>query len=178
MVGVTGTGKSTAAEAIAKRTGAFVISSDVVRKRLAGIPPTERRLEGFDSGIYSADFARRTYDTILKQAGEMLASGHSVILDATFIRKSDRLKARELADKAGADYLAIVFRGTRESIEKRLAARSSSSSVSDGRVEILGPQMRQFEQVDEVPESMHVDFDVSQDVEDNVDGLLRALGES
>ena len=177
-VGVTGTGKTTAAEAIAKRTGLLVISSDVVRKQLAGIPPTERRLDGFDAGIYSADFTRRTYDTILKQAREILASGHSVILDATFIRKSDRLKAREVANEAGADYFVLVFSGTREAIERRLAARSSSPSVSDGRVEILGPQMKQFERVDEVPGSMRIDFDVSQRMEDNVDRLLEALDES
>jgi aminoglycoside phosphotransferase family enzyme/predicted kinase len=176
--GVTGTGKTTAAEVISKRTGVFVISSDVVRKQLAGIPLTERRLDSYDAGIYSEDFTRRTYDTILKQAKDLLSSGDSVILDATFMRKSDRLKARELADEVRADYFVLVFRGTREAIEGRLAERSSSPSVSDGRVEILGPQMTQFEQVDEVPGFMRVDFDVSRRMEDNVDELLKALGES
>ena len=176
-VGVTGTGKTTAAETISKRTGLFVISSDVVRKQLAGIPLTERRLDSFDAGIYSEDFTRRTYDTILSQAREILASGHSVILDATFIRKSDRLKARELAHTAGADYFVLAFTGTREAIERRLAARSSSPSVSDGRVDILGSQMTQFEQVDEVPASMRVEFDLSRQLEENIDELLRTMGE-
>ena len=42
--------------ALAKRLGLVVISSDVTRKKLAGIPTTEHRFEEFDAGIYPAEF--------------------------------------------------------------------------------------------------------------------------
>ena len=40
-------------------------SSDVTRQQLAGIPLTEHRFEEFDTGLYSAEFYRQTYDTML-----------------------------------------------------------------------------------------------------------------
>jgi predicted kinase len=39
--------------------------SDVTRKQLARIPLTEHRFEEFDTGLYSAEFYRQTYDTML-----------------------------------------------------------------------------------------------------------------
>jgi len=40
-------------------------SSDVTRQQLARIPLTENRFEEFDTGLYSAEFYRQTYDTML-----------------------------------------------------------------------------------------------------------------
>ena len=176
--GVTGTGKTTAAMAIARRSGFAVISSDMVRKELAGIPLTERRHDKLDTGLYSEESTRRTYDTILGQARDMLARKQSVILDATFARKADRSDARQIAANAGADFLVLDFRGSRETIAQRLKARSKGPSVSDGRIEILDPQMERFEQVDEVPESSHVVFDISRKIDDNIADAFAALGES
>ncbi len=176
--GVTGTGKTTAALAIARRTGFAVISSDIIRKELAGIPLTERRHDILDTGLYSAEFTRRTYDTMLGQARDMLARKQSVILDATFARRADRNQARMTAADAGADFLVLDFRGSRETIARRLKARSRGLSVSDGRIEILDPQMERFEQVDEVPENSRVVFDLSRKTEDNIADAFAALGES
>ena len=54
--GLVGSGKSTLSQALAKRLGLTVISSDIVRKQLASIPATEHRFEEMESGIYSAEF--------------------------------------------------------------------------------------------------------------------------
>jgi predicted kinase len=40
-------------------------SSDVTRQQLARIPLAEHRFEEFDTGLYSAEFYRQTYDTML-----------------------------------------------------------------------------------------------------------------
>jgi predicted kinase len=40
-------------------------SSDVTHKQLARIPLAEHRFEEFDTGLYSAEFYRQTYDTML-----------------------------------------------------------------------------------------------------------------
>lgn len=49
--GLMGTGKTTLAKSVARKTGDVMISSDVVRKQLAGIQQTERKYDGFQSGI-------------------------------------------------------------------------------------------------------------------------------
>ena len=177
-VGVTGTGKTTFARAISRRLGLAMVSSDVVRKQLAGVPLTEHRFDGFQAGLYAEDFSQRTYDTMLNQARDKLASRCSVVLDATFIRKSDRLKAMELAERASADYFVVEFTATEETIKKRLAERSLSKSVSDGRIEILEPQMQRFETVNEVSERQHVLLDPSTPLSHKIESLLAKLAET
>ena len=53
--GVVGTGKSTVAEALAEQLGGVVISSDRVRKQLAGLPASSRVHASFDEGLYAPD---------------------------------------------------------------------------------------------------------------------------
>jgi aminoglycoside phosphotransferase family enzyme/predicted kinase len=170
--GLVGTGKTALAQALAKRLGLVVISSDVSRKRLAGIPATEHHFEEFDSGIYSAEFSRKTYDSMLTEARDILNEGGSVILDASFTKAKERLKARELAKKTGADFLIVEFTLEEEIIKKRLAQRLEQETTSDGRWEIYQPQKRAFEPVVEVPPHKHVIIDTSKPVEENIRQVL------
>ena len=63
--GVTGTGKSTLATELARHFSGVHISSDLVRKSLAGIEPQEHRYEPFIQGIYSPRFSSMTYQAML-----------------------------------------------------------------------------------------------------------------
>ena len=159
--GLVGTGKSTLAQALASRLGLVVISSDITRKKLASIPVTEHRLEGFDSGIYSPEFSRMTYDKMLAEARNILAEGGSVILDASFIKAAERQKAQALAKEIPADFFTVECVLDEESIKLRLAERFRQGSVSDGRWEIFEPQKQQFEPVVEVSPQNHVIIDSS-----------------
>ena len=170
--GLVGTGKTFLAQALAKRLGLVVISSDVTRKQLAGIPVTEHRFEEFDSGIYSAEFSRKTYDKMFSEAKHILGDGGSVILDASFIRAEERLKAKRLAEEMGADFFIIECTLDEESIKQRLAQRLEQGSVSDGRWEIYQPQKKAFEPVVEVPPQKHAIIDTSKPVEENIRQIL------
>jgi aminoglycoside phosphotransferase family enzyme/predicted kinase len=170
--GLVGTGKTFLAEVLAKRLGLVVISSDVTRKQLAGIPVTEHRFEEPDTGIYSAVFSRKTYDKMFSAAGDILNDGGSVILDASFIKAEERLKARQLAKKMSADFIIIECTLDEESIKKRLAQRLEAGSASDGRWEIYQPQKKQFQPVVEVPPQNHVIIDTAKPVEENIRQVL------
>ena len=174
-VGLMGTGKSTIARALARRLGLTVISSDVTRKKLAGVPLTERHFEGFSAGIYTSDFTRQTYEAMFKEAGEILKSGDSVILDASFIKTEERLKAKQLADTTGADFGIIEIGLAENVIKERLTRRQASGSVSDGRWEIYAPQKERFEAVNEVTDKQHIVVDGSSPIEGLIDSLLTAL---
>lgn len=65
-------------------TGFAVLNSDVMRKKLAGLAPTERSSEGYGSGIYSKHFTELTYQALWREAEGYLARGTGVVLDATF----------------------------------------------------------------------------------------------
>jgi len=167
-VGLVGAGKTVLAQALARQLGLAAIHSDVTRKRLASIPLTEHRFEEFDHGIYSADFSRLTYDTMLNEAKIILADGGSVILDASFIRAEHRLKAKQLAEEMKADFFIIECTLAEEIVRQRLPERLKQGTVSDGRWEIFEEQKRQFEAVTEVLEANYVIIDTSRPVSETV----------
>jgi len=173
--GLVGTGKTTLAQALAKRLGVVVISSDVTRKQLAGIPITEHRFEEFHSGIYSPEFSRKTYDKMFSEAGDILNDGDSVILDASFIKAEERLKAKRLAEEMGADFFIIECTLDEESIKQRLARRRERETTSDGRWEIYQPQKRAFEPVIEASPAKHAIIDTSKPVEENIRQILNKI---
>jgi len=170
--GLVGTGKTVLAQALAKRLGLVIIASDVTRKQLAGIPITEHRFEEFDTGIYSAEFSRMTYDKMFAEAKHILNEGGSVILDASFIKSSERLKAKNLAEEMNADFFIVECTLDEENIKQRLAQRLKQGSVSDGRWEIFEPQKRQFDPVTEVPATNHVVVDTSLPIDETVRHIL------
>jgi len=173
--GLVGTGKTTVAQALAERLGFATISSDVTRKRLAGIPPTEHRFEGFHSDIYSSDFSAKTYKKMLDEASEFLSQGQSVILDASFGRKEDRLQALKLAEALGANFIVLECVLDEETIKKRLEQRLARETTSDGRWEIYEIQKQTFEPINEFLPQQHLILDTSQPVDKIVELIWSKL---
>jgi predicted kinase len=96
--GLPGTGKSTPAGALAGRAGAVLLSSDTVRKELAGMDPLTPAAAGYGDGLYSADHTEALYAEVLRRAGMLLARGESVVLDASWTTSaSHRRAAAQLA---------------------------------------------------------------------------------
>jgi len=159
--GLVGTGKSTIAQALSQSLGLTVISSDIVRKKLAGISPDEHRFDQFESGIYSKDFSRKTYEEMFAQAKALLSRGQSVILDASFKKKQDRLLAGSLAAELKADFLVIECTLDEDIVKSRLEQRLKKGSVSDGRWEIFESQKRDFDKIMEFSLQNHIIVDTS-----------------
>ena len=171
--GLVGTGKTTVAEALSQRLGCATISSDVIRKKLANISPTEHRFEEFQGGIYSADFSAKTYSEMFQQADKILSQGQSVILDATFGRKEDRLQAKKLAEERGADFVVLECLLDEENTKRRLEERLKGETTSDGRWEIFEFQKQRFDPVTEIAPQQHVVLDTSQPI-DNIIEIIRS----
>ena len=175
--GLTGTGKTVLARALAKRTGAVVISSDITRKRLADIPPAEHRFAKFGEGIYTGEFSRLTYDTMFAEARGYLSKGNSVILDASFIKTEERQKAQNLAQETNADYFILECNLAEDQIRQRLTRRLEEGTVSDGRWEIFESQKKNFEPVVGIPSKNHVIMDASKPVDENTNQVLSTVEE-
>jgi len=161
-----GTGKTTVAQALGQRLGCAVISSDVIRKSLANILPIEHRFEEFQTGIYSADFSTRTYNEMFNQADKILSQGQSVILDASFGRKEDRLQARKLAEEREADFIVLECVLNEEEIKKRLEQRLKGETTSDGRWEIYQLQKQSFDSITEFPSPQYFLLDTSEPIDE------------
>ncbi len=176
--GLAGTGKSTTSEELRQKTGAALISSDVVRKSLARIPLTERRPEAFSQGIYSQEFTRKTYDALFQQADRWLRVGRSVILDASFIKAEERQRAQETAQKANAQFTVVECRSKEAALRGRLEERTArGDSPSDGRWEIYLAQKQRVEPIAEAVSPRHWVIDNSGSLENTAQQLQERLEE-
>ena len=160
--GLSGTGKSTVAREIAPALGATIISSDVVRKRLAGLRPREKVLDEYRAGLYSPEMTERTYAEMFREARELLMAGKSVILDAAFLRRLDRQTAARLARETGAQFACLLTEAAEPVIRERLGARlAARRDPSDARWDIYVQQKRRFQRPNEVPPDRLLRVDTS-----------------
>ncbi|WP_305044360.1 bifunctional aminoglycoside phosphotransferase/ATP-binding protein [Geoalkalibacter sp.] len=143
--GLMGSGKTTLAKNLARATGAQLLSSDPLRKELAGQLAAEGPQTPYGQGIYSPAWSHRTYDTLAERAKEGLAQGHSVIVDASFARIEDRQRFFQLAANAGRPVLLVYLRADEATLRRRLHERAAAGmEASDGRAELLSDQRRHF----------------------------------
>lgn len=170
VAGVVGTGKSTAARVAADALRAAVVSSDRVRKRLAGLAPRERG----DADLYTRESTERTYAALLERARPVLQSGRVCVLDATFSARRHRDAARALARELGTASLLLEVQCAEAVALERLAARAAAGdAVSDAGPELYRSSVAGFEPVDEWPEGRHLA--VRTDVDGWEKGLRAAL---
>ncbi|HEX78949.1 MAG TPA: AAA family ATPase [Dehalococcoidia bacterium] len=163
--GLVGSGKSVLAQSLAGRLGLVVISSDVTRKRLASVQETEHRFEEFDTGIYTPEFSRKTYDAMFIEARGILSEGGSVIIDASFIKSGERQRARQLAGETGARFFVLECNLEEGLARNRLEQRLKEGSVSDGRWEVYLKQKERYQPPLEVSPDKRVIIDSSQSVD-------------
>lgn len=162
MAGLMGTGKSVLARNLSLLLGAETIRTDVLRKELLNLPPTQRHHDNYGEGIYTDEITSKTYARALQWAEEKLRSGRSAIIDASFSKREYRLKALETASRLGADHFIIECVCHGDIVQERLRNRlSDKSEASDGRWEILETQNKIFDAVTEFTEKTHIVIDTS-----------------
>lgn len=176
MAGLTGTGKSVRAKRIADYIGADIIVTDILRKEILNIAPTERRHEEFGKGIYSEEITGKTYERAHKRAAEKLRSGKSVLIDASYKSRMDRQQAMEAASSSGADFFIIECVCPEDIVRKRLDLRlSDTGEASDGRWEIYLAQKKTFDEITEIPARLHIILDTSQTPEECTNRAIQKI---
>ena len=143
VAGLSGTGKTAVARAIAGELGLRVVSADAVRQALFG---AAKQPAEYGKGAYTAEANRLTYQSMLERAGEWLKKDRGVVLDATFRRASDRAAVRELAAARGAQSRLIECRLAPELVQQRLTDRAGrQDGLSDANWEVYQRQRGEFE---------------------------------
>jgi aminoglycoside phosphotransferase family enzyme/predicted kinase len=159
--GMIASGKSTVAERIGELTHAPVIQTDRVRKSRAGVQPLTALKDAAFDGNYAPAQTEWVYAELLRCADLVLASGRSVVLDASFRTRSQRRAARELAAKHRVQFTFVETHAPDDVLRARLAERAKSPSLSDGRLEVFDAFRARYEPVEEMPAFEHVRIDTS-----------------
>ncbi len=138
--GVSGSGKSTVAQLLVHALGAVCVRSDVERKRLHGLAPTERV---DPARLYHARATVRTYARLAEVARLALEGGIAVVVDAAFLRRDERDAMRRLAAACGARCVTVECTAPDAVLLQRLARRAAQGrDASDATAPVLTLQQR------------------------------------
>lgn len=129
--GLPGSGKSTLAGALADRLGVTLLSSDRLRKELAGIPVEQSAAASYGEGLYTPERTAATYTALLGRAAALLSSGESVVLDATWSDSGQREAAERVAERTSTDLVALHCRVPDDVTAERLKNRPAGASDAD-----------------------------------------------
>jgi uncharacterized protein len=144
--GLSGSGKSTAAAMLAEQLGALRLRSDVERKRLHGLAPTDRPAPA--QALYSAAATQRTYARLEELAAALLAAGQRVVVDAAALRQAERERFGVLAAAQGAAFALVECVAGAAVMAARLDARAAAGTdPSDADVSVLRRQQAAVEPV-------------------------------
>lgn len=150
MHGLSGSGKTTVAQALLERIGAVRIRSDVERKRLHGLAAQARTQSAVGGGIYGAEATRRTYARLAEAAAAAARARWPAVVDATFLRRSERETFRALARDVGAPCAILSCTAPEAVLRERIAARArSGGDASEADLAVLARQLEVREPLDD-----------------------------
>ncbi len=165
--GLPGTGKSQLASDLEAKLGVTRISSDLVRKELAGIKPDQSARAPFGEGIYTPANTAKTYAECSRRAKMQLLDGNPVVVDAAFGVEALRRDFIEMARSLCV--VVLIFHRTApvEVVRKRLAGRSIADPVglSDADWEIFQQAATRWERFGEEAGALAVEIPHMTDAE-------------
>ena len=132
--GLSGTGKSVLARALAPELGpspgAVVLRSDVERKALFGREEHEK----LPAGAYAPMVTARVYATIIDKARRVVAAGHVAIVDAVFAQPDERRVVEQSAAILGVAFHGLFLDADIAVRLARVGSRGPDASDADAAI--------------------------------------------
>jgi len=105
-----------------------VLRSDVIRRELAGAPPTGSKL---GQEHYTSEVSAAVYAEMRARARICLDAGQAVIADAVHARPEERAALEDLAAEAGVAFKGFWLEAPVDVLTRRLDARRDDASDAD-----------------------------------------------
>lgn len=133
ITGLPATGKTTLAEALARKTDALHYNSDKVRGALELY------------GQYSSRAKDTVYEHLMEGTEAALSRGRSVIVDATFSERSWRARFEQLAERYGTVCYWVYLETAPENIYLRMQHKRKYSEADYRKYEEMKAEFDAFE---------------------------------
>ena len=158
--GLPGTGKTHFSRRLAERIPVSVLESDTLRKVL------------FPSPDYGSGESARLFGAIHRLAEELLASGTSLVLDATNLTERSREHLYGIADRTGAKLAVVLVEAPPQVVRRRLETRTKDADVrSDADWEVYRRMQAEAEPI----RRRHFVVDSSRDITPAIDKVVREV---
>jgi len=137
--GLSGTGKSSVAAAIAHTIGpapgARILASDRLRKRRYGVSEQTR----LPPQAYQPEVSAQVYALLAHRARELLVQGHGVVADTVFDRPDERVRIERSALDAGVPFSGLWLYALPGQLVSRVEQRQGDPS--DATAEVVREQL-------------------------------------
>ncbi|PCD02228.1 aminoglycoside phosphotransferase [Sphingomonas spermidinifaciens] len=134
VAGLSGTGKSAVSRSLGAELGAApgarILRSDVLRKRLAQVPPEQK----LPASLYSPLASRVVYTLLANLAGRHLAQGTAVIADAVAATPEQRDAIAHAAVHAHVSFVGLWLEASEDVRLDRVCARQADASDANAVV--------------------------------------------
>ena len=148
MHGLSGSGKTWLSSKLVSALPAIRVRSDIERKRMFHMDERADSESGVAQGIYSEAVNRDTYNQLHAIAEIVLSAGHSIIVDAAYLKFADRDDLHKLATSCGSQYILVQTCASDETLRQRIRKRSNlGDDASEAGLDVLQYQQRHAEQL-------------------------------
>ena len=166
--GLSGSGKSTVAQLLVERCGMIRVRSDVERKRLYGLAPEARSGAAIDRDIYQPAATEHTYSRLAELARTIDAADYPVIVDATFLRRSQREAFRQLAAELRIPFLILSCHAPDAQLRQWIRERAATGGdVSEADLTVLDHQIAAQEELQPDEQGQVLSVDTAREVDPN-----------
>jgi len=146
MCGLSGSGKTRVSGELMAAIPAIRIRSDIERKRMFGLSEQEDSASDLGKGLYTQQASRAVYAHLLRNAQMILDSGHSVILDAAFLSRDDRMAAVRVAQDCGCFPVLLQVSAPHDILRDRIRQRiARTNDASEAGLDVLQQQIESAE---------------------------------
>ncbi|HGG58322.1 MAG TPA: aminoglycoside phosphotransferase [Gammaproteobacteria bacterium] len=171
--GLSGSGKSTVAGRVSEVLPAIWLRSDLERKRLFGLAPTEDSGSSVGGGIYTTSASEQTYRRLASLAEILLRAGLPVIVDASFLQADWRQTFRDLAQAAGSSFVIIDCVAATDVLERRIANRlRAGTDPSEADLAVLKRQLATRDPLTDEEQRQTLRLDTQQSVDETALGAI------
>ena len=154
-MGLSGSGKTTITDRMIDTTNVIRIRSDVERKRMHGLGLMETSDQELKSRMYSELSTAAVYDRLKHLAATVIDAGNPVVVDATFLKRSQRQSFARLAESLGVPFSIIHCQASESILRERIRKRQAKANdASEAGENVLDAQLK----IIELPDSPEADL--------------------
>ena len=161
MTGLSASGKSVISADMAAELGLVRLRSDVERKRLYGLGPTDSSKSGVGENLYTEEANQKTYERLANLARDLLLGGLPVIVDAACLKRWERDLLTDVAENLGLPF-ALIHCEAPEA-KRREWIRERDGDASEATEELLEAQESWFEPLTDQEKTHTVHLHTDQD---------------